>query len=314
MAGDNDTAVSEFILLAFMDSPDLLVPIFTLFLTIYIITLVGNLGMITLIFVDTQLHTPMYFFLSNLAFVDFCYSSTIAPKAMENFLAEKKTISFTGCFVQLYVFIALVSAECMLLAIMAYDRYVAICNPLLYTTVISWGLCLRMTAGAYALCLLNSMLLTILMSHLSFCHTSVINHFFCDSPPLLKLSCSNTHLIETLIFITAGVNTLSSILIILTSYIYIISAILRIPSTQGRHKAFSTCTSHLMAVTLFYGTGFFVYLQPSSSFTHIQNQVMSVFCTLVIPMLNPLIYSLRNKEVKAALQRLMGRIFFFQLL
>ncbi|XP_074852156.1 olfactory receptor 5F1-like [Carettochelys insculpta] len=314
MAGDNDTAVSEFILLAFTDSPDLLVPIFTLFLVIYIITVVGNLGMITLISVDSQLHTPMYFFLGNLAFVDFCCSSTIAPKAMENFLAEKKTISSTGCFVQFSLFIALVSAECMLLAIMAYDRYVAICNPLLYTTVMSWGLCLKMSAGSYALCLLISMVHTTLISRLSFCHTSVINHFFCDSPQLFKLSCSDTHLNETLIFITAGVNTLSSILIILTSYMYILFAILRIPSTQSRHKAFSTCTSHLMVVTLSYGTGFFIYLQPSSNFTHSQNQVMSVFCTLVIPMLNPLIYSLRNKEVKAALRRLMGRKLFCHIL
>ncbi|KAM7164041.1 olfactory receptor 5F1-like [Macrochelys suwanniensis] len=310
MAGDNHTAMSEFILLAFTDSPELLVPIFALFLVIYIITMVGNLGMITLIRIDPQLQTPMYFFLSNLAFVDFCYSSTIAPKAMENFLSERKAISFAGCLVQLYVFFTMAFAECILLGFMAYDRYVAICNPLLYMTVMSQKLCLKMAAGAYTLAFLNSMIYITLISRLSFCHSKVIDHFFCDSPPLFKLSCSDTHLNENFIFITAGANALSSILIILTSFTYILSAILRIPSTQGRHKAFSTCTTHLTAVTMFYGTGLFIYLQPSSNFTHTQNKVISVFYTLVIPMLNPLIYNLRNKEVKAALRRVVGRKIF----
>nr|XP_006117001.1 olfactory receptor 5F1-like [Pelodiscus sinensis] len=307
MAGDNHTAVSEFILLAFADSPALLVPIFTLFLAIYSVTMLGNLGMITLISLDPQLHTPMYFFLSNLAFVDFCCSSMIAPKAMETFLVESKAISFAGCLVQFYVFIAVVSAECLLLAIMAYDRYVAICNPLLYTTVMSRGLCLRMAAGAYTLCLLNSTMHITFISRLSFCHSNVINHFFCDIPSLFKLSCSDTLLNEMLIFITAGGKALSSILIILASYTYILSAILRIPSSQGRYKAFSTCTSHLTAVSIFYVTGLFINLQPRSNFTPTQSQVISVFYTLVIPMLNPLIYSLRNKEVKAALRRVMSR-------
>nr|XP_006117003.1 olfactory receptor 5F1-like [Pelodiscus sinensis] len=307
MAGDNYTSASEFILLAFTDAPELLVPIFIFFLAIYSVTVVGNLGMITLISLDPQLHTPMYFFLSNLAFVDFCCSSTIAPKAMETFLAERKAISFAGCLVQLYVFIAAVSAECMLLAIMAYDRYVAICNPLLYVTLMSQKFCRKMAAGAYALACLNSLMHTTLISRLFFCHSNVIDHFFCDSPPLFKLSCSDTLLNETLIFITAGVNGLGSTLIILISYIYILSAILRLPSSQSRYKAFSTCTSHLMAVTIFYATGLFIYLQPSSNFTDNQNKVISACYTLVIPMLNPLIYSLRNKEVKAALRRVMSR-------
>lgn len=205
---------------------------------------------------------------------------------------------------QLYVFFTMAFAECILLGFMAYDRYVAICNPLLYITVMSRKRCLKM---AYAVSLLNSMIHTTLISRLSFCHSNVIDHFFCDSLPLLKISCSDTCLNENLIFITAGGNALSSILIILISDTYILSAILRIPSTQGRCKVFSTCTSHLTAIIIFYGTGLFIYLQPSSNYTHNQNKVISVFYSMVIAMMNPLIYSLRNKDVKAALRRLMGR-------
>uniref|UniRef100_A0A8C8VFK3 Olfactory receptor n=1 Tax=Pelusios castaneus TaxID=367368 RepID=A0A8C8VFK3_9SAUR len=307
MAGENQTTVLEFILLGFTDSPELQMPLFLMFLLIYIMSLVGNLGMITLIRMDSRLHTPMYFFLSHLSLVDFCYSSTITFKSLENFHVERKTISFSGCFVQMYFFIALVNTECFLLGLMAYDRYIAICKPLLYMVIMSPRLCVKMAAGAYAIPFLSSMAHTIYISTLSFCHSNVIDHFFCEIPALLKLSCSNTCLYETVMI------ALGSLLLILYSYIYIISSILRIHSAEGRRKAFSTCTSHLTAVTLFYGTGLSTYLQPTSSYSQDQNKVVSVFYTLMIPMLNPLIYSLRNKEVKDSLKRVVGKKRFSEL-
>ncbi|XP_075782185.1 LOW QUALITY PROTEIN: olfactory receptor 5F1-like [Pelodiscus sinensis] len=307
MPGENLTVMSEFILLGFTDSPELQVPFFLVFLIIYLITIVGNLGMIVLVKVDPQLHTPMYFFLSNLSWIDFCYSSNITPKALGNFLSERKAISFAGCFVQMYFFIALASTEFIIFGLMAFDRYVAICNPLLYTTIMSQRLCLKMVAGAYVAGFLNSVIHTSFISSLSFCHSNVIDHFFCEVPPLLKLSCSDTHLSETFVFICAGVNMLGSLLVILSSYTYILSTILRTRSFDGRRKAFSTCASHLTAVTLFYGTGLFIYLPPSSNVSQEQNKIVSIFYTFFIPMLNPLIYSLRNKEVKGALKRALGQ-------
>ncbi|XP_067406824.1 olfactory receptor 5F1-like [Emydura macquarii macquarii] len=303
MLWENLTVISEFNLMGFTDSPELQVSFFVVFLIIYFITIVGNLGMIVLITVDPQLHTPMYFFLSNLSLIDFYYSSNIAPNALENFLSEKKSISFAGCFVQMYLFIALTSAEFIIFGLMAYDHYVAICNLLLYTTIMSQRLCLKVAAGAYAAGFLNSVIHTSFISSLSFCQSNVIDHFFCEIPPLLKLSCSDTHMSEMFVFICVGVTLLGSLLIILSSYTYIFSTILKICSAEGRPKAFSTCASHLIAVTLFYGTGLFIYLQPSSNFSQDQNKIVSVFYTFVIPMLNPFIYSLRNKEVKDALKR-----------
>nr|XP_025037385.1 olfactory receptor 5F1-like isoform X2 [Pelodiscus sinensis] len=314
MFSPNHTAVSEFMLSGFMNLPMLQVPLFIVFLVIYVITAVGNLGMIVLVKVDPQLHTPMYFFLSNLSFTDFCYSSSVTPKALENFLSARKAISFAGCFVQMYVFIAMATTECILFALMAYDRYVAICNPLLYTAVMTEKFCLKMAAGAYTVGFLNSMVHTVFTSTLSFCRSNVIDHFFCESLPLLKLSCSDTHINESVIFICAGLNMVGTLLIILSSYTCILTTILRIRSAESRRKVFSTCTSHLMAVVLFYGTMIFIYLRPSSSYSHDQDQVASVFYTVVIPMLNPLIYSLRNKEVRDALRRAMGWKMFPQLL
>ncbi|XP_067406689.1 olfactory receptor 5F1-like isoform X1 [Emydura macquarii macquarii] len=306
MSLKNHTVVSEFMLSGFMNCPKLQIPLFVVFLVIYVITVVGNLGMIVLINIDPQLHTPMYFFLSNLSFIDFCYSSSVTPKTLENFLSPRKAISFTGCFMQMYVFIAMATTECILFALMAYDRYVAICNPLLYATIMTQKFCLKMVATAYAVGFLNSVIHTVFTSTLSFCRSNVIDHFFCESLPLLKLSCSNTRINEGIIFICAGLNMVGTLLIILSSYTYILSTILKIRSTEGRHKAFSTCASHLVAVVIFYGTMIFIYLRPSSSYSHVQDQVASVFYTVVIPMLNPLIYSLRNKEVKDTLRRVTG--------
>ncbi|XP_036620874.1 olfactory receptor 5F1-like [Trichosurus vulpecula] len=302
MSVENYTTVTEFILLGLTDSPELQVILFVLFLVIYTLTMMGNAGMITLIMIDSQLHTPMYFFLTGLSLADIFYSSTITPKMLVDLLCEKKVISFTGCFLQMYVFIALATTECILFGLMAYDRYVAICNPLLYPVIMSRTVCLKMATGAFAAGFLNSIIHTSYISSLSFCGSNVIHHFFCDSPPILKLSCSDTQMNETIIFICAGINMLGTLLIIITSYIYILFSIVRLHSVEGRRKAFSTCASHITAIVIFYGTEIITYLCPSSNYSPTQGKVLSVFYTMVIPMLNPLIYSLRNEEVKRALK------------
>ncbi|XP_067406685.1 olfactory receptor 5AS1-like isoform X1 [Emydura macquarii macquarii] len=312
MATGNHTTVTEFILFGFTNRPEMEVVLFVLFLAIYITTLVGNLGIIVLIRVDSCLHTPMYYFLSNLSFLDISYSSAIAPKMLVNFLAQSKTISLAGCAMQMYLFAAFADAECLILAAMAYDRYVAICNPLLYMAIMSRKVCVSLISGAYISGSLSSLVHTCFTFNLSFCSSNVINHFFCDIPPLLALSCSDIHINEILLFTLCGFIQASTFLIIFISYAYVLAAILKIHSAEGRRKAFSTCTSHLTAVTLFYGTLLFMYLRPSSSYSMDTDKVVSVFYTVVFPMLNPLIYSLRNKEVKDALRRTLERKVFSQ--
>ncbi|XP_006263102.2 olfactory receptor 8U3-like [Alligator mississippiensis] len=299
--------MTEFILMGITNQPELQVPLFVLFLMIYIVTLVGNLGMIVLIKTEPRLHTPMYFFLSHLAFVDLCYSSTITPKMLVNFLAENRTISFNACAAQLGCFLTFMITECFLLAVMAYDRYVAICNPLLYKAVMSQKVCFQLVAGPYIYSFCVSLFHTIITFRLSFCDSNMINHFYCDDLPLLALSCSNIHTKQILIFAFAGFDMITSVLIVLISYLYIFSTILRINTVEQRYKAFSTCASHLIAVTLFYGTLIFMYLQPSSSHSLDTDKVASVFYTVVIPMLNPMIYTLRNREVKAALKKVISK-------
>ncbi|XP_032067950.1 olfactory receptor 8H1-like [Thamnophis elegans] len=298
----NCTLVEEFILLGFSESPEQDPPLFAIFLTIYIVTLIGNLGMIILIRISAPLHTPMYFFLCSLSVADICYSSVITPR----FLTGYKSISFDACFAQLYFFVALVCTECFLLATMAYDRYVAICNPLLYSTVMSQNICATLVAGSGFLGLTNAMLTVCFLSSLHFCDSNIIRHFFCDTPPLIALA-SDHYVTEMIISLLAGYTTLASLVIILLTYILILSTILKIRSAQGRRKAFSTCTSHLTAVSVFYGTLIFTYLRPNASYSLGQDQVASVFYTVVVPMLNPMIYSLRNKEVKEALIRVWHR-------
>ncbi|XP_017372666.1 olfactory receptor 5F1 [Cebus imitator] len=301
MSRENYTSLTEFILLGLTDTLELQIILFLFFLVIYTLTILGNIGMILLIRIDSRLHTPMYFFLANLSFVDVCYSTTITPKMLADLLSEKKTISFAVCFLQMYFFIALATTECILFGLMAYDRYVAICHPLLYTLIMSRTVCLKMAAGAFAAGLLNSMVNTSYVSSLPFCGSNVIHHFFCDSPPLFKLSCSDTHLKESIFSTFAGVNMVGALLVILSSYSYVLFSIFSIHSGEGRHRAFSTCASHLTAIILFYATSIYTYLRPSSSYSLNQDKVASVFYTVVIPMLNPLIYSLRNKEVKKTL-------------
>ncbi|XP_069326073.1 olfactory receptor 5J3-like [Eulemur rufifrons] len=303
MADVNFTLVTEFILLGLTDCAELKVFLFLLFLLIYTISLVGNLGMLFIIQITPKLHTPMYCFLSCLSYVDACYSSVFAPKMLLNFFMEQETISFSACIVQYFLFVSLLTAEGFLLAAMAYDRYVAIVNPLLYRVAMTKKVCVVLVFGSCVGGLINSLTHTIGLVKLSFCGPNVISHFFCDLPPLLKLSCSDTSMNELLLLIFSGIIAMITFLIVMISYIFIVAAILRIRSAAGRHKAFSTCASHLMTVTLFYGSISFSYIQPSSQYSLEQEKVVSVFYTLVIPMLNPLIYSLRNKEVKDAVKR-----------
>uniref|UniRef100_A0A670IWA4 Olfactory receptor n=1 Tax=Podarcis muralis TaxID=64176 RepID=A0A670IWA4_PODMU len=311
MAANNYTMATEFILLGLTDRLEVQVPLFVIFLLIYILTLAGNMGMIVLIRISPRLHTPMYFFLSNLSVVDLCYSSIFAPRLLMN-LAQSKIISYAGCITQHCFFVVFVSTEGFLLAAMAYDRYIAICNPLLYTAIMSKSVCIYLVAGAYFGGILNSITHTSGLLRLSFCAPSIINHFFCDTPAMLKLSCSDTHVTRTVHFILSTVIALTTFLIVLVSYIAIVFAIMQIRSAQGRYKAFSTCASHLTTVTIFFGTIIFMYIRPGSSFPKDQDKIVSVFYTLVTSLLNPLIYSLRNKDVKDAVCRIAGKVAFLK--
>ncbi|KAL6084921.1 hypothetical protein STEG23_007227, partial [Scotinomys teguina] len=306
MGSGNHSVVTEFILAGLSSRPELRLPLFLLFLGIYVFTVLGNLGMIILILLSSHLHTPMYFFLSSLSFIDFCHSTVITPKMLVNFVTEKNIISYPECMTQLYCFLVFAIAECHMLAAMAYDRYVAICNPLLYNVVMSHHLCLWLTAGVYTLGFIGSSIHTGFMLKLVFCKTNVINHYFCDLFPLLELSCSSIYINELLVLFLSALNILTPALTILMSYIFIIASILRIHSTEGRSKAFSTCSSHISAVAIFFGSAAFMYLQPSSVSSMEQGKVSSVFYTTVVPMLNPLIYSLRNKDVKLAVKKILN--------
>ncbi|XP_037377400.1 olfactory receptor 8H1-like [Talpa occidentalis] len=303
----NNTIVPDFILLGFSDAEDMQVVLFMLFLLIYLVTVLGNAGMMLLIRLDAQLHTPMYFFLSHLSFIDFSYSSIITPKTLKNLLTSNKKISFAGCFIQMHIFVLLVAAECVLLSSMAYDRYVAICNPLHYPVVMSPRRCWSLVFGPYLVGVTDCFVTVIGMRKLTFCDSNEIHHFFCDTSPLIALSCTETQDTEIMIFFFAGCTMLGSIITISFSYVSILSAILKIKSTSGKRKAFSTCGSHVVAVTIFYSTMIFSYLRPSKSYSLGKDQVASVFYTIVTPMLNPLIYSLRNKEVKNAVLRLLQK-------
>ncbi|KAM9147513.1 olfactory receptor 5AR1-like [Pangshura tecta] len=308
MEKGNHSEATEFILLGLTDRPELQVPLFGVFLLIYGITLVGNGGVILLIMIDPRLHTPMYFFLSNLSFCDLCFSSIISPKLLLNFLAERKSISYTACAVQMNLSVIFTDVECLLLAVMAYDRYVAICNPLLYTVTMSRQLCKQLVVGAYAVGVVDSVIQTCFTFRLSFCSSNIINHFFCDIPPLLALSCSDTHINEIVLFAFTSCITAISFVPVLLSYVYIISTILQIRSAESRRKAFSTCSFHLTAVVLLFGTLLFMYLRPTSSYSMDTDKVASAFYTVAIPMLNPLIYSLRNMGVKDALRKEINRL------
>ncbi|XP_023398225.2 olfactory receptor 5L1-like [Loxodonta africana] len=306
MVEENCTVVTEFILQGLSDVPELRVFLFLFFLLVYGITVMSNLGMIALIQVSSQLHTPMYFFLSHLSFVDFCYSTIIVPKTLANIINKDKSISFLECMVQFYLFCAYGLTEVNLLAVMAYDRFVAICSPLQYMVIMSRKLCVELMSGCYLCGTVCSLMHLCLVLEIPSYRSNMINHYFCDLPPLLSLACSDVSMNELLLYIVATANEIIAIVVILTSYLLILITILRMRSAEGRRRAFSTCASHFTAIIVFHVTVLFIYCRPSSGNILDTDKIAAVFYTAVIPMLNPLIYSLRNKDVKEAFRKVMG--------
>ncbi|NP_999995.1 olfactory receptor Olr1373 [Rattus norvegicus] len=306
MGGTNESSISEFLLLGLSSQPQQQQQLlFLLFLIMYLATVLGNLLIILAISKDSRLHTPMYFFLCNLSFVDVCFSSTTVPKVLAIHIFRNQAISFAGCLTQLYFICVFVDMDNFLLAVMAYDRYVAISHPLHYTKKMTHQLCVLMVVGSWVIASLNALLHTLLMAQLSFCRDNIIPHFFCEVTPLLKLSCSDTHLNELMILTVAGLIMLAPFVCILVSYILIAYAVVRVSSTGGRWKAFSTCGSHLAVVCLFYGTIISLYFNPSSSHSAGKDMAAAMMYTVVTPMLNPFIYSLRNRDMKGALRKVL---------
>ncbi|KAM7085377.1 olfactory receptor 8K5 [Molossus nigricans] len=303
MSQQNLTSLTAFILMGVSRQPELQVLLFMVFLIIYTITVVGNLGMIILTQVDSRLHTPMYFFIKHLAFIDLGNSTVICPKMLANFVVDQNEISYYACATQLAFFLLFIISEFFILSAMVYDRCLAICKPLRYNVIMSQRHCRVLVGIPYLYSTFQGLMFTIKIFTSSFCGSNVINHFYCDDVPLLPLLCSNAQEIELLIILFSTFNLLSSLLVVLVSYILILIAIFRMHSTEGKRKAFSTCGSHLTVVVIFYGSLLFMYTQPKSTHSFDIDKMASVFYTLVIPMLNPLIYSLRNKEVKNAFHR-----------
>ncbi|DAA17268.1 TPA: olfactory receptor Olfr1175-like [Bos taurus] len=301
----NQSAKVTFILLGFSEYPQLQLPQFLVFLTIYTVTLLGNLGMILIMKSSSRLHTPRYFFLSHLSFVDSCYSTVLTPMLLENLVVEDRTISFTECLIQFFVCIFVVT-ETFLLAVMAYDRFVAVCNLLLYAVVMSQKLCSLWLSALYSWSIACSLIYTYVLSTLSFCGTKFINNFVCEHAAIVAVSCSDPYINQEIILVSATFNEVSSLMIIRTSYVFIFITVLRMLSTRGRHKVFSTCASHLTTITIFHGTILFLYCVPNSRSSSLMVKVASVFYTVVIPMLNPMIYSLRNKDVKKSVKKLIN--------
>eukprot|EP00072_Mus_musculus_P039485 XP_006510422.1 PREDICTED: olfactory receptor 146 isoform X2 [Mus musculus] len=304
MEKGNQSTVNKFFLSGLTEQPELQLPLFLLFLGIYLLTVLGNLGMIILILLSSYLHTPMYFFLSSLSFIDFCQSTVITPKMLVKFVREKNEISYPECITQLCFFVIFAVSESYMLAAMAYDRYVAICSPLLYSSIMSQHKCLSLVLGVYILGIVCASAHVGCIFRIDFCKSDLINHYFCDLISILNLSCSNIFVNDLVILIFSLINTIFPTLTILSSYAFIIISILRIKSTEGRSKAFSTCSSHISAVAIFYISAGFTYLNPSSSHSMDEGKVSSIFYTIIVPMLNPLIYSLRNKDVKIALKKM----------
>ncbi|XP_037360232.1 olfactory receptor 145-like [Talpa occidentalis] len=308
MAAANISSVTEFILAGLTDQLSLQLPLFFLFLGFYVLTMVGNLGLITLIGLNSHLHIPMYFFLLNLSFIDFSYSTAIIPKMLMSFVLKKNSISYAGCMTQLFFFCFFVFSESFILSAMTYDRYVAICKPLMYTVTMSPQVCLYLWLGVYGMGVFGAFAHTGNMLILTFCADNLINHYMCDILPLLELSCNSSYINILVVFIVVTIGIGVPIVAIFISYGFIICSIFRISSNEGRSKAFSTCSSHIIAVSLFFGSGAFMYLKPPSILPLDQGKVSSLFYTIVVPMFNPLIYSLRNKDVKFALKKTLGRI------
>ncbi|KAM4703162.1 olfactory receptor 5V1-like [Rhinophrynus dorsalis] len=307
MDRENYTTITRFTLVGLSQIHELQILLFIVFLMSYVITVLGNVSIIFAYKLSSHLHTPMYFFLTNLSLLEVCYVSVTVPKLLSVLLAEEKTISFYGCGIQMYWFLLLGIAECYMLASMGYDRYNAICHPLIYNVIMNKRECIKLVAGSWLIGAGNALIHTVLTFTLPFCGTK-INNFFCDIPPLLKLSCTNTWVNEIIVILVSGGVTVSSLILIMISYIQIISTILNISSSSGRRKTFSTCSSHFTVVSVFYGSGFCMYFRPKSSYRMDQDSLISVMYTVIAPLLNPFIYSLRNNDVKNAVKTMLSRI------
>ncbi|KAM4663618.1 olfactory receptor 5AR1-like [Discoglossus pictus] len=303
MEYSNKTSTNMFILLGLSDILYLQVICFFLFLAMYIITLSGNMLLLIVVRINTKLHTPMYFFLSNLSFIDLFFSSCIVPKILVNTISRDKSISLLGCAAQMYISLSLGSTECLLLAVMAYDRYAAICCPLHYNTIMNKTFCICLAAGSWALSFINAAIQVFFTFQLTYCRSHHVNHFFCEMPPFFRLSCSDTWFLEVLMYISAGIIAMCAFFLTIISYIHIITTILKMKSSKRRYKAFSTCGSHLTVVSLYYGTIMIMYLRPRSTYSPETDRTVSLLYTTVTPMLNPIIYSIRNNDVKNTLKK-----------
>ncbi|XP_069506059.1 olfactory receptor 5V1-like [Ambystoma mexicanum] len=303
MAITNQTHDTDFIIVGFSELPQLKSLLFGTFLLIYLGTLVGNLLIILVVFWNTSLHTPMYFFLSNLSLVDVTSTFVTFPKMLISLIREGSPISLVECILQLYCVLCMLATEFNLLTVMGYDRYIAICNPLRYTVIMSKSTCTKLAVSSWICGLLEPILHTVLLSGLSFCKSHHINHFFCDMTALLKLSCTKTNTIETVTYILGTFLVMGTFLLIVTSYVKILAAILKINSTEGRRKAFSTCASHLSVVVLFYAAILVMYMRPSTMYSQNQDKILSLLYIVITPLFNPIIYSMKNAEFKKALQR-----------
>ncbi|CAD7666973.1 unnamed protein product [Nyctereutes procyonoides] len=303
----NQTRVTEFIFLGFPGVLHLRITLFVIFLIVYLLSLMGNTLIIFLVLMDITLQTPMYIFLGNLSFLEIWYTTATVPKLLDTCLSQVVTISVSGCITQYYFFFSMGATECILLAVMAYDRYLAICSPLHYSLLMSIRMCLQFSAGSWIGGFIAPLPPTILISHLNFCGPQKINHFFCDSDPIFKLSCSDTFLVETLGYTCTSVVILSSFLLTMSSYGYIVVTIIKLSSQKAQKKTFSTCASHLTVVSIYYGTIIFAYVHPPAKHNFTIGKVISVFYCVVTPLVNPLIYTLRNKDVKTAFRKVLAR-------
>ncbi|XP_073410837.1 olfactory receptor 5V1-like [Dendrobates tinctorius] len=299
----NHTFIQDFFILALTDHPKLKIVLFCTILMIYLLALGGNVLIILISHLDPNLHMPMYFFLGNLSFLDICYTSTTMPKMLQLLLAKQKLISFSGCVVQMYIFIALVGTECVLLAVMSYDRFLAVCNPLRYSSIMNAKICPLLASLSWLSGLVNSIVHTFFSFRLNFCDSNTINYFYCDIPPILSISCDDISTNQTLLLSIGIFIGWTPFICIIVSYIYIIVTILKMKSTEGRQKAFSTCSSHLTVVILYFGSVLFSYVRPTSSYSMAKDRLISVLYSVVCPMLNPVIYTLKNQDVKKALDR-----------
>ncbi|XP_076971169.1 olfactory receptor 2B8-like [Tamandua tetradactyla] len=300
-------SVTEFVFLGLSSQPKIQFTLFFIFLVFYLLTVAGNIIIITIIQIEPCLHTPMYFFLTNLSFLDICYTSTNVPQMLSNMVGKQKTISFSGCATQMYFSLSFGMIECVLLGVMAYDRYVAICHPLHYTVIMDQSTCVQLAAISWFISFLGSMVINVLTLSLPYCGPNVLNHFFCEVPSVLRLACTDTSFTEMVVFVFSIIIVFIPFLLILVSYARILLSILRIRSVSGRHKTLSTCVSHVTVVALFYGTAIVTYMRPQSKSSRAGGKIIAVFYTVIPPMLNPLIYSLRNQDVKGAIRRAIAK-------